>query len=328
VGSGLRDRVAAGFIDEVFVEGARRVARGLTRSRPGPTNPGAWTAEDIDDLIHDVVVKVRPERIVLKANGASNDAEFREWLRTAVRSVLDSRAGRTPTGRVIRAMDDALREKPERFVLATTGHWALTDDDRPAGWGQGPGPLVMLAWTIPTKTVQISAGATKTPPMAYRRDIQAVAAAVLELAGPLSKVDLAEVLAERFNALFAARFDYLDLDTDRDTPPDPGTTQDAAGSTVDDDAARWMLGQLTADERRALAILAGPDGSIRTLGADLGCTKHKAELIRRRLAEKVRRLAELIHDDDHGATARLLEILGHNDDLRRSLDRDEPRDVA
>jgi len=327
VASGLRDRVAGGVIDEAFVEAARGVARKLTGSRPGPSSsPRGWSADDIDDLIHDAVVKVGPDRIVLAANAASNDVEFREWLSTTVRSVLDSRAGRTPTGRVIRAMDDASREEPGRFVL-TRGYWALTNDDRSASWREGRAPLVRLAWTIPTTTVQISAGAAKTPPMAYRRDIRAVAAAVLELAGPLRKVDLAEVLAERFNALLAARFDYLDLDTDEDAPPGPGTP-DIAGSTADDDAARWMLGQLTADERRALGVLAAPGGSIRQLMAHLGCTKYRAELIHRRLTEKVRRLAELSHDDDHAATARLLEILGHHDDLRRSLDQDEPRDVA
>lgn len=162
--------------------------------------------------------------------------------------------------------------------------------------------------------------------MAYRRDIRAVAAVVLERAGPLAKVDLAAVLAERFNALFTARFDYLDLDGDEGTSVDLAGDE-VAGPVVDDDlAARWMLGQLTGDERRVLGILA--DGGVRDLASELGCSKDKAGLLRRRVAEKVRRLASLTHDDDHQATARLLELVRQHDDLRRSLDHDGPRDVA
>jgi len=325
VGSGVRDRVAAGVVDELFVEAARRVARRHVRSRPAPTDPDRWSVEDIDDLVLEAVKEAGPEQLVLAASAASNDAEFLGWLGTVIRSTLDTRARRTPKGRVIRAMDDALDEEPERFALAH-GRWALKGDDRPAGWDQGPAPLVAAAWTVATTTVQISPGATKTPPMAYRRDIRAVAAVALELAGPLAKADLAAVLAERFNALFTARFDYLDLDGDEGTPVDPAG-DDIAGAVVDDDlAARWMLGQLTSDERRVLGILA--DGGIRDLASELGCSKDKAGLLRRRVAEKVRRLALLTHDDDHQATARLLDLVRQHDDLRRSLDHDGPRDVA
>jgi hypothetical protein len=67
-------------VPEVRDRRCGEATRRLTRSRPGPTNPGAWTAEDIDDLIHDVDMKVRPERIVLMANAADPGADHLNFI--------------------------------------------------------------------------------------------------------------------------------------------------------------------------------------------------------------------------------------------------------
>jgi hypothetical protein len=293
----------------------------VAQGRPPPRGAPAWSEEDVDDLILETVARVDPARVVLAANEAEGDADFVSWIRAALRTTLDLRARGTPAGRVIRAMDDALRADANRFVSAR-GYWQLVGDRRAPEWGSGTAPLVEAAWSVETATVRLSAATTRSPRMAHRRDIRAVCEAVLDLAGPLPKAELAGVLAERFNVSFAARFEYLDLDTDDEDAGPAATVVGAPDAAVDDElAAHWMLGQLTSEERRVLEKVVGGSG-VRALAGELGCGTDKAALIRRRLIAKLRRLADAVGDDGQTATARLLDHVAHHDRLRHSLDQD------
>jgi hypothetical protein len=89
----------------------------------------SWSGEEIEDLVYEMVSQVTPDKIILAAAGADNDKEFRGWLRVVLRTTLDQRARRTQSGRIIRRVDDALREDRDRFVLRS-GHWGLVGDDR------------------------------------------------------------------------------------------------------------------------------------------------------------------------------------------------------
>ncbi len=318
---GVRETVAGGRIDERFLDAARDAARLVTRTRPAPTGASPWSDEDIDDLVLETVTRVEPSGVVLAAQGADNDTEFAGWLRKALRTTLDLRARGTPSGRVIRAMDDALREDPDRFQL-NDGRWRLVADDRDPTWKEGRSPLVEVAWSVETTTVRMSKDAMKTPPMAHRHDIRTVCAAVLDLSGPLLKVELAEVLAHRFNVAFEDRFDYLDLDDEDHHAQPAATAAHEALEGVDDElAAHWMLGQLTGEERRMLGTLLTA-ASLRDLAATLGCTKYRAELVRDRLQQKLRRLADLVPGGGEAATARLLELVGQHEELRHSTEHD------
>ena len=318
---GLRERVAASCIDQEFVDEARHAARAVTHSRPPPSGGSYWAASDIDDLVHETVARVTPDKLVLAANEAHSDAEFIGWLQKALRTTLNVWARGTPSGRVIRAMDDALREDSSQFC-SENGYWRRVDDRRRPSWQDGLSALVAEAWGVDAQTIRILPSASKTPPMATRPDIRAVCAQVLDLSGPLKKVDLAEVLAHRFNVAFEGRFGYLDLTDDDWVDPVEPKAEEAFDDIQDELAARWMLEQLTDEERSVLGHLL--DGaSIRDLAAVLDCSKYRAEIVRNRLTEKLRRLADISSEGSQGAVERLLDLIRQHDDLRHLAEQDE-----
>lgn len=242
----MRDAVASGRIDERFVKAARAAARGKVGGRPSPSGAPRWSDEDIDDLVLEMVTRVKPDKVVLAAEKAVNDREFARWLTKALVTQLDLAARSTVTGRIIRALDDALGEEPDRFQL-TNGCWGLVDGLRDPGWAEGISSLVSIAHTVPTRVVRISPVSEKTPPLAYRPDIREVVAKVLETAGPLQKATLADVLSARFDGSYSERLGYLDDDELGSVlgGEDEGELSDGVL------AARWMLTQLTAGERGA-----------------------------------------------------------------------------
>ena len=311
---GARDEVAAGRIRQQFVDVCRIAARVVTRSRQSPTGSGAWLDQDIDELINDTIVRVTAPKVVLAANEAANDAEFFSWLKQALRTTLNQRARRTPLGRIIRAMDDALSKDPDQFHTEN-GYWRLRTDDRQPAWPGEQAALVATAWTVDTATVRLSRSAAKTPPMAARRDIRAVCAAVLELSGPLEKRVLARVLAERFGVVFEERLGYDDLDGDSPSPWSAISTSDAFDLSDDRGAAHWIYEQLTDDEQQVLRLRLD-HSSIRTLAGALGCTKYRAEVIRNHLDGKLRHLAGQLAGDAEGAMEQLLELVRHRCELR------------
>jgi hypothetical protein len=303
---GLRSTVAAGVINADVVGALRDLARRESQTHPTPTGASAWTMEDVDEVVNDTVARVRPEKIVLAANEAVNDQEFTVWLRKALRTTLLLRSRETPSGRVIRAIDDALRPDTDRFV-SEAGHWRLARDTRPPAWDGDRAALLAAAWEVET-----AATTQRSCALAPRADIRDVCAAVLEAAGPLNKATLADVLAERFNAAFIVRFDYVD---DEEAAL---AIADAGYEGLDDDlAARWMLTQLTDEERRALAAMVA-GGGVRELGVALSCGKTKASLIHGRLVVKLRGLAEMTGGDGREATRILLGLVGQRERARHS----------
>ena len=318
---GVREAVAAGCIDQHFIDAARQAARDIVGTRPPPTGGHIWLDADIGDLVHETIDRVGTDKLVLAASEAANDAQFISgWLRRALRTTLDTRARQTSSGRVIRAMDDALREDPNQFCLET-GFWRLEADNRELAWQGGHAALADAAWTVETATVRLSQRAAKTPPMAARRDIRAVCATVLEMSGPLAKADLAEVLAQRFNVAFEMRFGYLDLDDRTQGQPVAASMEEAFDIIDDDLAARWMFEQLTGEERKVIGLDVG-GASIRDLAGALGCTKYRAGIIKDRLVKKLRLLADLLPNDGQGPTERLLVLVRQHQELRHSIERD------
>ncbi len=315
---GLRGAVAAGQIDELFVDTLHTIASQESGSKPTPTGSPTWSDEDVDDLAFDTVYRVGTAKIVLAAERAANDTEFTGWLRDAIRTQLAQRARDTPAGYVIRTVDDALAEDDE-FALEG-GLWRLAQDERTDSWDGDRNRLARAAWAVETKTIRHDPNAEKLQ-IAWRDDTRAVCKAILTESGPLPKVVLGEVVAERFNVTYESRFGYLDIDTDDaelDEVAALRTTDSASGDLDDQAAARWMLTQFTAEERVLLEAVV--DGvTLRGIADELTCGKEKATAIRDRITEKLRRLAELAGDDSQTATTRLLRIVGQAEDVRHSL---------
>lgn len=318
---GVREEVAAGQFGQEFIYSARVAARAVTRTRPSPSHQDPWPDDEIDELVHETIVRVGTEKLALAANAAANDAQFiGGWMKEALRTTLDVRARQTPSGRVIRAMDDALREDLDQFCLEN-GYWRLAADNRQPAWRGGRAALLEAAWEVETTTVRMSQRALKTPPIAARRDMRAVCALVLEQSGPLAKVELAEVLAQRFNVIFEARFDYLDLDDDKHAQPAETPSGDAFDAVDDELAARSMLEQLTGNERYVLGLVVG-GASLRDLVDALDCTKYRAGIVKDRLEEKLRLLASSSPVDSQGIIERLLALARQHDELRHSREHD------
>ncbi len=316
---GLRAAVAAGQIDELFVDTLHTIARQESGSKPTPTGSPTWSDEDVDDLAFDTVDRVGTAKIVLAAERAANDTEFAGWLRDAIRTQLAQRARDTPAGYVIRTVDDALAED-DQFTLEG-GLWRLAQDERTDSWDGDRNRLARSAWAVETKTIRHDPNAEKIQ-IAWRDDTRAVCKAILTESGPLPKVVLGEVVAERFNVTYESRFGYLDIDTDDaelDEVAALRTTDSASGDLDDEAAARWMLTQFTAEERVLLQAVV--DGvTLRGIADELTCGKEKATAIRDRITEKLRRLAELAGDDSQTGTTRLLRIVGQAEDVRHSLE--------
>jgi hypothetical protein len=316
---GLRAAVAAGQIDELFVDTLHTIARQESGSKPTPTGSPTWSDEDVDDLAFDTVDRVGTAKIVLAAERAANDTEFAGWLRAAIRTQLAQRARDTPAGYVIRTVDDALAED-DQFTLEG-GLWRLAQDERTDSWDGDRNRLARAAWAVETKTIRHDPNAEKIQ-IAWRDDTRAVCKAILTESGPLPKVVLGEIVAERFNVTYESRFGYLDIDTDDaelDEVAALRTTDSASGDLDDEAAARWMLTQFTAEERVLLQAVV--DGvTLRGIADELTCGKEKATAIRDRITEKLRRLAELAGDDSQTATTRLLRIVGQAEDVRHSLE--------
>jgi hypothetical protein len=317
---GLRAGVAAGAIDDAFVKALLRACRHVSQSRPAPNGSGAWSDDGLDDLASEALEAVGPSQIILAANNAANDAEFMGWLHTIVRSTLAMRARETPAGWVLRTVDDALRGD-EAFVLQN-GRWALTGQEHGAAWDGDTASLLEAAWSVETRTIRRSPEADKIQ-IAWRADTRAVCRAILTISGPLAKEQLGAVVAQRFNVSFGSQLGYLD---DADVEPEEelggrGYPDPNFEAVENEAAARWMLTQLTADERTVIVASLQADG-LRDLGKLLGCGKDKAGMIERRVAEKLKRLAGLTADSGQSAMELLFVLVRQSEDLRHSPEDD------
>ena len=301
-----RQTVASGRFDEAFLREAKRAARSVVGGRPTPTGSYSWSDEDIRDLVLETIGRVGPAAIVPAAAQAATDAEFKKWLKTAMRTTLNARARESPSGRLRRAIDEALRGGPEQF-RSQSGCWRLASDERTELWHGRRAELVRVAWTVETTNVRFSRTAERTPRLGAHKDIRAVCSAVLAVSGPICKRDLAEVVAERFNAIHEAHFGYRDMSTMSEDPLDPSSA-DPLGDTVEETmAAQWMFEQLTEEERTVLSAVRSGSG-VRELGEMLGCGKDKAATVKKRIETKIRYWAHEMPDSAQTAIRILLDL--------------------
>lgn len=321
---GVRAQVASGDIGEGFVALLRAAARTVSKGQPPPSGGGSWTDEELDDLVFDMVGRVTLSRLALAANHASNDAEFNGYIKSTLRTQLHLRGRGTPRGWVIGRIDEALADDPT-FERTADG-WAIAGHDSADGRSEDLGELTKAAWSVETRTIRQDPDADKRQ-LAWREDTRAVCAAVLAVAGSLPKVTLGEVVAQRFNASYVGSTTYLDLDTMTDEAdhrlPTAAVTRDERPADVDnEDAARWMLTQFSKEELVELRAVIKGGGTLRGIGKAGGHGKHKAEVLRDRVAAKLRRLGEEIGDEDRQASALLLRMVGQVDELLDSREDD------
>jgi DNA-directed RNA polymerase specialized sigma24 family protein len=321
---GVRESVAAGIIDDEFLKAARKAAHRASSTRRSPGG-GDWSDGDIDDLVFDTVTRVEPDKVVLAAAAAASDQEFSAWLVKAMRTTLNLRARETIGGRVIRSVEDALRQDADRFELRN-GNWSLKGDPRTPEWSEGPRELIETAWQVNTPTMALVATSTKTGRRLRRTDIREEAAAVLEVAGPLPKATLAEVVAHRFNVPFIERMGYLPGagpdDGDEEPDADVRDPEDPFEAFEVGDAVLWMAEQLTEDERQLLTQRAA-GMSIRAIADEAGIKKNQVEKLNRRLDTKLHRVAEQLSENGVEVVAEMVKILGHHGASRHSLGQDD-----
>lgn len=293
----LRESVAAGDIGQAFVSTARRIARSvLVMHFQGPQP----SDDDVDDLVNEMVVRATPAKIVMAAADAANDAAFRAWLRKATISALNQAARATQPGRVLRAIQDALREDSVQF-LHNDHHWALVGDGRSASWAEGDQRLHECAHGVevgspsPAEAAQLVLG--------QRGDVRRVALAVLELSGPLPEVQLGEVVAKRFGKPFRDLIEYVD-------PTNAAYQAEAPDASPIDAMALAVLAKLTVEEGQALGAYLR-SGSIRGIAEQLGWRKHRVEAVQKRLHARLAQLSGDLDEQDRQAVInRVLEFVG------------------
>lgn len=298
--AGVREKVAAGQLDLDFVAMARGLAVGLVVGRPTDLGNTEWASKDHEELVMAMVARVTPAKIVVAAIEARDDVAFSAWIKRALRTQLDLSARTSWSGRLIRAVDAALEEAPERFERGA-GTWMMRGEQRPPAQNPDMADLRERAWTVTPEENHMS----ETALLGAREGLRSVSDVVLTAAGPLEKAVLANIVADRFNTVFSVDLGYLDPEDERydvPAPPgDPGAHQ----------AALHLLGQLTSEERDQLGILA--TGGLRELMRRTGATKHRASLIKDRLADKVSRLAGEHDADPQAIGEHLIELLGQLD---------------
>jgi hypothetical protein len=310
--AGIREKVAAGHLDLDFVAMARGLAVGLVVGRPTDFGNTDWSSEDYEELVMAMVARVTPAKIVVAAV-ARDDVAFSAWIKRALRTQLDLGARTSWSGRLIRAVDAALEEAPERFERGV-GTWMVRGEQRPPAQNPDIPDLRERAWTVTPEENHMS----ETALLGAREGLRSVSDVVLTAAGPLQKAVLADIVADRFNTVFSVDLGYLDPEDERyEVPAPPG----APGAHQ---AALHLLGQLTSEERDLLGILA--TGGVRKLMRRTGATKHRASLIKDRLADKVSRLAGEHDADPQAIGEHLIELLGQLDSSGHSTHDGNHRD--
>lgn len=313
---GVRAAVANGEIDERLVDALRSAGRQVTATRPPPAGASSWSPGDIDDVVSQTLSRVKPATFVTKANGASTDGEFFNWIVKAVRSTLNLQAEDTPVGRVLRDVKNALAED-DRFHRSG-GRWTLAGTENII-WDGDKSHLVAVADTVDTRIIRRAPDANKIQ-IAWREDTRAVCTAVLAESGPLDELVLAEVVAIKFNAMFDSRFGYLGLsDLDEKYQTALGEAEPGTADVEELSAAASIFVELTEDERDFLSrYLAG--AGLRELGEHLSSNKDAAKTVRVRIEDKLRRLAARAGDDDGAATELLLEMIRRSTQVSYSYD--------
>lgn len=327
------DKLARDEFDPGLVEFLQGIARSLTTGRPTPTGAYDWEPHEIDDLAFEIVENLGTDALVARALLFNSDADLRNYLLGVGRNIMRMRARNSPSGWVIRTVDEKLAESPA-FERANGG-WRMAGTDAPRFDGDARA-LVAASWTVPTDTVVWSPDSDRGAPLAYGNDIRAVAAAVLAEAGCLTNQQLGAVLAHRFNVSFANRYvdptapvgDEDDLDRpDLDALPGDvrrGRFQAPEAEVDTDDAARWLLRQMLPEDRLMIGLTA--DGlTPEEIGVVLGLKRSQAYVMRQRLET---RLAAL---DERGGglgpevmRTAMRMCSGRIDEFRHLLERDDP----
>lgn len=310
---GIRASIAKGVFTEELLIHMRGVSRSVCATRPSPSG-GRWSDGDIDDLIFDAIARVSVTKVVLAGNEASTDAEFTKWIRKLLVTQLNLRARGTPQGIILRDVEAAISEDTD--FEAVGPHWRLRAQPQATPWTGQRGPLVAAAFAVDTKVIRRDPMAERTQ-TAWRSDTRAVCRAVLQVAGLLDRVELAKVVAERFNMHHVPAAEYLD-----DVLPESVTQRvlDEASEHETMEAAESVLAQLTSEEL-VIASHICEGTTLRELGGVLGCGKSKADILEKRVRAKLRKLADEYGPEADRVILSLAKKIGRLEQTRHSDDR-------
>lgn len=313
--------VSRGSPAEDFLVLLRRACRKAASGRPTDTGAWEWSADDVDELASAVVVAIKPGPLVIAALTASSDAQFGSYLWRSAKRVLDMRARKSPSGWVLRNVNEKLAADG-RFARDAEG-WHLAGEDR-AIFDGDVRDLVTVAWTVDTTAARHDPNAERGAPLASRKDLSAVCAEVLAVAGKLRPETLGFVIAQRFNASFADRYTDPLPDYESREAHEPLAADAPDHEVIVEQAAVWVVGQLTDDERSVLAIVV-KGASIEEVGSAMGWGRSKAYEVRTRILARLERLTAAIGDSDGTVMQRAMAICsGPMQDLRHFEIRDDP----
>lgn len=301
----LRDGVPGSAFASALYLCTAAVAR--ARRFPAPEGHAGWTADAVVETAHDWLSSDRAQRQVAEiALLAVDDDDLLRLLQQRLLNFLRDRGRATARGALIRRLREVLAGDA-RFAQVPAGvpgaGNAMLAEDLAGGragrvFGGRDSDLVAAAWRTPgVRLVRWRADARREGPFADGSSLAAVCEQVLRAAdGSLRVADLAGVVGQRFGLR-----ELPAVVTVEDVDAAPAVSAAAAAGAPDgdvDDAARWVLGQLSSRERKVLALLGSP---VRTIADRLGMSKSSAATHAQRVAGLLRRM--LADDPDAEAVA-------------------------
>lgn len=260
-----------------------------------------WQDADLEDLCGEFLADRIQQVTVMLLAQAGDEASMGRLLRKSIRHWLIDQARKTAVGALRRRLEnvlaaaDAFEQVPAGD--AGGGRWRLTSTSVPP-WAGSTEDLVDAARAVPNVKIPKWSSTTRRGPVADRRSIVAVAAAVLNAAGgSLEVAQLVAVLVARFpvvldDPVVCSLPDDLDNSVGLDEALTAEQQLVAADHEVDAAVtAAEVVGMLAPWERRIVPHLDNPL-AIQTV---LGCGRSQAYQHARRLKEK---LTQLVGDSD------------------------------
>jgi hypothetical protein len=200
-----------------------------------------WQKVDLEDLCGEFLADRIQQVTVMLLAQAGDEASMGRLLRKSIRYWLIDQARKTAVGGLRRSLEnvlaaeDAFEQVPAED--AGGGRWRLTSTSV-LPWAGSTEDLVDVARAVPNVKIPKWSSTTRRGPVADRRSIVAVAAAVLDAAGgSLEVAQLVAVFVARFPVVLDPAVSSLPDDLDNSVGLDEALTPEQQLVAADDEVA-------------------------------------------------------------------------------------------
>ena len=276
----FEEMVSTGVAGQATLDMLLEVTAQTVRARnyPDPAGLGRWSADDVAELSHEVVVACSDGRTFVDTmlSSATDEGALRSVVARRVRMAFAQRSRKTDSGHLAGRVAKLLRDDAVTFTLVVGQAWTLTHMNLDAGESDAVTfeDLLRATHAVPgVRMTRWSAGAERRSAFASREDLTRLVTAALTAAGqPVRQSVLIKVLS-----------DYFGLDPQRtsmdvsELPFELSDFSDAADEGESAVVSDMIWVQLNEDER---AILPWLEDSLSDAATALGWSKTRAHNVR------------------------------------------------